>query len=90
MFWARLDAISPILDAHFGPDSFEREKGPIDGTLAHTLERIFSLCSELDGKKLYEVGPEGLYPIAYKTDTIPEWSDLHPNYKKPEPAKKEK
>lgn len=45
MFWVRLDALAPILDAHLDEWEFEAEKGQIDGTLAHALERTFALSA---------------------------------------------
>src|SRR6185437_11329395 len=41
MFWARVDAIRPLLDAGFSFDDFPVEAGQTDGTLAHAIERCF-------------------------------------------------
>jgi lipopolysaccharide biosynthesis protein len=41
MFWCRLQAMRPLLDAHLPESLFEAETGQIDGTLAHAIERIF-------------------------------------------------
>lgn len=40
MYWVRLKALRPLLDAHLSIDDFEAERGQIDGTLAHAIERI--------------------------------------------------
>ena len=40
MYWVRLTALRPVLDAHLAPSEFETEHGQIDGTLAHALERV--------------------------------------------------
>lgn len=39
MFWVKLQALRPLLDAHLPPSAFENEDGQIDGTLAHAIER---------------------------------------------------
>lgn len=45
MFWIRLDALRPILDANLEEWEFEQEAGQIDGTMAHALERTFCLST---------------------------------------------
>ncbi|HEV7122500.1 MAG TPA: glycoside hydrolase family 99-like domain-containing protein [Rhodanobacter sp.] len=44
MFWARLAALRPLLDAHLEASAFEPETGQTDGTLAHAVERILLPC----------------------------------------------
>ena len=44
MFWCRLEALRPLLDAHLDEWEFEPEEGQLDGTLAHGIERILALC----------------------------------------------
>ena len=39
MFWARADALAPLLGSHLTYQSFEAESGKTDGTLNHTIER---------------------------------------------------
>lgn len=77
MFWARLDALRPILEQGFTAIDFDAERGQIDATFAHALERVFCLIPELDSKTMYEVGESGLRLIDYKTDNIPDWSDVY-------------
>jgi FMN phosphatase YigB (HAD superfamily) len=40
MFWARTNAIRPILSARFSFEDFPEESGQNDGTLAHAMERM--------------------------------------------------
>jgi lipopolysaccharide biosynthesis protein len=54
MFWVRLDALRPLLDAHLGEDEFETEQGQVDGTLAHAIERVFALAAAASGCQLKE------------------------------------
>ncbi len=49
MFWARLDAIRPVLDAHLDLWEFEDESGQVDGTMAHAVERVFTLAASSVG-----------------------------------------
>jgi len=39
MFWARADALAPLLSSHLTVNDFEVESGKTDGTLNHTIER---------------------------------------------------
>ncbi|MET3928987.1 lipopolysaccharide biosynthesis protein [Lysobacter sp. OAE881] len=45
MFWARLEALRPVLDAHLDDWEFEAEAGQVDGTFAHAIERVFALAA---------------------------------------------
>lgn len=49
MFWARVQAIKPILDLKLNSDDFEAELGQTDGTMAHAVERIFSFIATKSG-----------------------------------------
>lgn len=41
MFWARFDLIKPLLNGKIRSSDFDDEKGQVDGTYAHALERVF-------------------------------------------------
>ena len=42
MFWAKTEALKPLLEKTFTPDDFEREEGQTDNTIMHALERSLS------------------------------------------------
>jgi lipopolysaccharide biosynthesis protein len=45
MFTARTHALTPLLLFNFVEEDFEPEQGQLDGTLAHAIERMFSVCA---------------------------------------------
>lgn len=49
MFWARPQALKPILEAGLTSKDFEADEGQIDGTLAHVLERMPLFSAEVAG-----------------------------------------
>ncbi|GAB2556019.1 glycoside hydrolase family 99-like domain-containing protein [Rhodanobacter koreensis] len=49
MFWLRPTALRLLLDAHLDVADFEAETGQLDGTLAHAIERVFSLTASASG-----------------------------------------
>ncbi len=52
MFFARMDALSPMLDLAISESDFETEAGQVDGTLAHALERTIAISCTA---KSYEI-----------------------------------
>ena len=52
MYWLRLEALRPLLDAHLDEAEFDAEAGQVDGTLAHAIERIVLKCVEAAGYQL--------------------------------------
>ena len=61
MFWARLRALRPLLDANLGNQDFEFEEGQVDGTMAHAVERIFVYAARSAGMKITtSAKPHGL------------------------------
>lgn len=49
MFWARTAALRPLLDLRLEFGDFPEELGQTDGTLAHTIERLYFLACERAG-----------------------------------------
>lgn len=56
MFWTRLDALAPLLDAHLDEWEFEPESGQLDGTTAHALERLFAQVARHAGYRVADAG----------------------------------
>lgn len=52
MFWTRVAALAPMLDAHFREDDFEEEAAQLDGTLAHAIERVTGACASSQGLRV--------------------------------------
>lgn len=48
-FWGRVDAIRPLFERNLKLRDFPKEKGQIDGTLAHVLERAVAFVAEAQG-----------------------------------------
>ena len=49
MFWCRLGALAPLLDAPLSNADFAAESGQVDGTLAHAVERVITLTARSTG-----------------------------------------
>jgi GT2 family glycosyltransferase len=48
-FWARTEALRPLLEGRIELKDFEEEAGQIDGTFAHAIERMFGIIPVLRG-----------------------------------------
>ena len=73
MFWVKPDIFNPLLKAGLSFDDFEIEPLPVDGSLAHALERLFGLLVEIQGKHVRSItrtgnlekpDPYKIYPFA--------------------------
>ncbi|MCL2080447.1 MAG: rhamnan synthesis F family protein, partial [Oscillospiraceae bacterium] len=59
MFWAKTKAIRDIFTLRLKSSDFPEEKGQIDATLSHAIERSWVLLAESNGYKHREVSAEG-------------------------------
>lgn len=57
-FWVKTKAIRPLFDMGMTYESFDEEKGQIDGTLAHALERIIACVVHARNYNMYIFDPE--------------------------------
>ncbi len=69
MFSARTDALIPLLLLNLKEEDFESEQSQLDGTLAHAVERVFSVCANCLDYKIETRSGEITddYPHAEKT-----------------------
>lgn len=77
MFWANLNNLKTITSTGYTPRHFDIEKGQIDATLAHALERLFCVVPEIELKKIYEIDEGIIKEVKYKTNNVPDWSDVY-------------
>jgi lipopolysaccharide biosynthesis protein len=49
MFWARVDALLPLLRIALRNEDFETDVGLVDGTLAHAIERCLPIAARVAG-----------------------------------------
>ena len=49
MFWARTRALKPLSSLNLQYEDFPQERGQLDGTLAHAIERLFFYSCEISG-----------------------------------------
>lgn len=57
-FWVKTRAIRPLFDVGMTYESFDEEKGQVDGTLAHALERVIACVNRERGYHMYIFDPE--------------------------------
>ncbi|MFM7685855.1 MAG: rhamnan synthesis F family protein [Actinomycetota bacterium] len=58
MFWARVQALRPLLDAGLTVEDFDAEAGQTDGTLAHAVERSVCISAASQGLGFVELDHE--------------------------------
>ena len=58
MFWCRPAALKSLFDLDFRADDFPAERGQLDGTLGHALERCLSISCLAAGLKYLEIAPQ--------------------------------
>lgn len=64
MFWAKSKALSTLFNSNITINDFPKENGQNDGTLAHTIERLFALSCQQNG----------FLPVIIKDSNFKSWS----------------
>lgn len=72
MFWARVQALRPIYALGLGLQDFPEERGQIDGTLQHALERMFVQVLRQQGFLAGILPPDGR--LALSTEGSRNWA----------------
>ncbi len=65
MFWARREALTPLVDANFNYEEFPTNEAYMDGSLAHVLERLTA----------YTAYSQGFYARTVQTRTNAQFAD---------------
>ncbi|MCX6958478.1 MAG: class I SAM-dependent methyltransferase [Verrucomicrobiae bacterium] len=60
MFWARTQALKPLLDLNLNYEDYPEEPMPIDGTILHALERILPFVIEKEKYQIKMTHVEGV------------------------------
>jgi len=78
MFWCRPQALDPLLALNLQTTDFDDESGQTDGTLAHAVERLFTLSAERAGFEVADTaGTRLAAPLKPKLPWLPEGRWLH-------------
>lgn len=62
-FWVRTPVLKPLFDLNLLPDDFAEERGQIDNTVAHAVERVMGLLPAVTGKELHLVTVDVAYDL---------------------------
>lgn len=63
MFYARKEALQPVLGLNLSDADFEKEEGQKDGTMAHAIERVFAASIIVAGLQLADTDFRPDHPV---------------------------
>lgn len=62
MFWFRPESLQPLRLLNIADDDFEEEQGQVDGTIAHAIERAFTIAAWRAGFEVRGLSGQALSP----------------------------
>jgi FMN phosphatase YigB (HAD superfamily) len=68
MFWARREALEPLLDLKLRREDFPDERGQTDGELQHVIERCFVLSAKNKGLKYAVIRDKEAHIFSYRSE----------------------
>jgi len=71
MFWFRPTALAPLRVQGFQSEDFEPEKGQLDATLHHAIERCFTMAVWQSGMDVRDLNGNRLESVAYSEVALP-------------------
>lgn len=79
MFWFKPQALAPLFDCGLTFDNFPEERGQVDGTLAHAIERAFLFVVEAAGFRWVKIIADEKFSTMTPTLKSPSQTELDAN-----------
>ena len=81
MFWINIEKLSTVFEKRNSKAKFfAKEKGQVDGTYAHAMERAFSLVPEIHKEQLLRIDEHKVTELRDYSGDFPEWYSAQNSY----------